>query len=804
MSRAIDDDLPLKEIQLIITGTDNPYENEEFYPPETDLVEIEIPAAINLNVALFARSANPELNSEEKTTYFGYTPHKSAPNTARELTLHLLPVGQVIIRLAVVEDLAPEDSPDVDAGELHFTRIDSNEIIPIEFSERAVNFQFRTLFLTQSLYAGTYILTGHLRIGDLEVSIPPHNPIVVTHGERVQPETMTISCAEALADADGDGIPCFEDCDDTREQCWLSHHCADSDDDTIPNCEDGSFFDTNIPIPPTCGNGTLDPDETCDHDCPTSLADCPSDQGCASISFTGHPGNCSSQCMETQNPGCVIEGTCVSPDTVDPQNPCKRCQPTISDTGWSPSPGISCTNAACTLFECNTGGSCVSAGEVTCTSGLSCEEEAGGCVCIPNESHCIFNMAGYPNGVKERCDISGTRVVPDYCEVACVPKNDTTALCVDDNPVTELTYFTTETTIILSWSSLFAQTDDFIYRVEKSTDGTSWTTLSDTTDTTYTYTSSAFGEFYFRVRGVESDNPMTPSETVRVPLTEPIPFKVTSTNTPIQEERFPVAEPIEIHFSNDVAPNSVSFNDTHSPCTGTVMLYQEDAGGYCTPLSLVNDSGISNKVVVLPQIALSPNSTYVLKITTGLGDTNGSALANEFRAEFLTQYDPSEIYIYATTTFHQGNLGGREGADTVCQTEQNSTAQSLCAERRAFLSTSSEDTLYRLQSTVGFPLSTPIKSFSNQLIASTWDGLFIEDLQNTLQQAGILRANNQSWWSGSDLLGNEASHCNGWTSSESTALGAAGTGSSNQGEWLQKGIEACDLEYPLLCLCLPY
>jgi len=72
---------------------------------------------------------------------------------------------------------------------------------------------------------------------------------------------------------------------------------------------DGGFTNVGLDyapaaVPATCGNGTLDPDETCDGDCPTSCA--PTGDPCMVNTLTGSATACTAECVVIP----VTEGSC--------------------------------------------------------------------------------------------------------------------------------------------------------------------------------------------------------------------------------------------------------------------------------------------------------------------------------------------------------------------------------------------------------------------------------------------------------------------------------------------------------------
>ncbi|MFW6087694.1 MAG: DUF4215 domain-containing protein, partial [Myxococcota bacterium] len=129
---------------------------------------------------------------------------------------------------------------------------------------------------------------------------------------------------------------------------------------------------------PECGNGLEEAGEECD-DGNTTECD-----------------GCSSSC-EVVLDGCSIDGACVAPGTLDPDNECRSCQPEVSRTDYSPvSEGTECDDGQfCTDGDtCNGLGSCTGAPR-DCGDGLSCTtdacDEAGDTCVNPLSTGCLID-----------------------------------------------------------------------------------------------------------------------------------------------------------------------------------------------------------------------------------------------------------------------------------------------------------------------------------------------------------------------------------------------------------------------------
>lgn len=143
---------------------------------------------------------------------------------------------------------------------------------------------------------------------------------------------------------------------------------------------------------PECGDGAIDPGETCDDG---------NDTECD---------GCSSACAEVLD-GCFIEGVCLADTATHPMNGCAGCVPDVSRTGWSPLPrDRRCDDGVfCTMRDaCDGAGVCIGS-PMTCDDGDtcttdSCDEAADMCAAAPiagcagADAGTTDNDAGPPNG----------------------------------------------------------------------------------------------------------------------------------------------------------------------------------------------------------------------------------------------------------------------------------------------------------------------------------------------------------------------------------------------------------------------
>ncbi len=221
------------------------------------------------------------------------------------------------------------------------------------------------------------------------------------------------------------------------------------------------------------------------------------------------PEACAWTCDNTSD--CVIGGACIPKGTADPTNSCRSCQSATNGTGYSPSTGQSCGDAACTRSQCNQMGECEGAEPVACAAGLTCNEEAGGCACAPNTSQCTNDDTGALTSLRV-CEASGDHTQVRACEFHCLNLSDTSALCLQDRQVTGLSISTSGSTLVLHWEALAPQTDFLKYEVQTRNAAGVWETVATTSTNSYSRDQVANGIHWYRVRGVEAGYPMSPSD----------------------------------------------------------------------------------------------------------------------------------------------------------------------------------------------------------------------------------------------------------------------------------------------------
>lgn len=134
---------------------------------------------------------------------------------------------------------------------------------------------------------------------------------------------------------------------------------------------------------------------------------------------------CNEGANQCQCQGCAIGNTCFASGVLDPNNPCRICDPSRSTTAFSANTGASCGSGPTTCSAqdtCNAQGVCApnhttggcedglfcttndrcnngacSGGGATCIANQSCNENTNQCVCAGGTLNCISPAGGNPN-----------------------------------------------------------------------------------------------------------------------------------------------------------------------------------------------------------------------------------------------------------------------------------------------------------------------------------------------------------------------------------------------------------------------
>lgn len=172
------------------------------------------------------------------------------------------------------------------------------------------------------------------------------------------------------------------------------------------------------------------------------------------------------------------------------------------------------------------------------------------------------------------------------------------------------------------------------------------------------------------------------------------------------------------------------------------------------------------------------------------------------------------IYIFTDpVTTYTGNLGGRAGADALCQTLYTNFFSFLDTPVtvKAFISVMPGDNIKDLAP--GYPATAAVygAKFDQTItpIADTWDDLWITALVPLLNNIQTATDATTQWWSGSDSNGsfdNSLStwnNCSNWTSNSFLQDGQVGSLIQTNTTWIRRAIfnpQPCSTSRQLMCV----
>lgn len=167
---------------------------------------------------------------------------------------------------------------------------------------------------------------------------------------------------------------------------------------------------------------------------------------------------------------------------------------------------------------------------------------------------------------------------------------------------------------------------------------------------------------------------------------------------------------------------------------------------------------------------------------------------------------PTAIYIYRYTGGTvQGSLGGRAGADALCQSIAPPASTTVV---HAFLSVSTADQVRDLVP-LAYQVLPVYDGTGTNLISTTWALMWDGSIDQSLSNAGVL-GGGAEWWNGSFLNGtyNSASSCDGglgsWTTNSNAFTGQAGNSNAPtplpDANWIIWSQYTCNTITNLLCV----
>lgn len=152
--------------------------------------------------------------------------------------------------------------------------------------------------------------------------------------------------------------------------------------------------------------------------------------------------------------------------------------------------------------------------------------------------------------------------------------------------------------------------------------------------------------------------------------------------------------------------------------------------------------------------------------------------------------------IFVSSSVHNGDLGGRAGADEICA--ERAAAESLDGTWVALLSTTDLDARDAL------PLEGPVVDMHGRRIADglddLWDGELLGDFSINENGDSLLVPQG---WTGTLADGSSSGEtCEDWTTGAGEPKGSVGNSSEKGSKWVEDGGISCALPVHLFCVSL--
>jgi hypothetical protein len=208
-------------------------------------------------------------------------------------------------------------------------------------------------------------------------------------------------------------------------------------------------------------------------------------------------------------------------------------------------------------------------------------------------------------------------------------------------------------------------------------------------------------------------------------------------------------------------------------------------------VAAVNTS-LTNLTAILANVSAIDFSVYAK--FTDLANLNAVTLGGVPAARFLR----SRLVLYRESdTLRNANLGGRSGADALCNASPFRPAGLVVTH--AFLSTSASDQISDFIALYGVPNSLPVESLSGVVLASNFTTILGGSIQTSLVDAGVFTS-ALNWWSGSTAAGIVATTCAGFASGSSSAAGQVGSSTVTGAGWVSVSFAACNTGRSVVCI----
>lgn len=169
----------------------------------------------------------------------------------------------------------------------------------------------------------------------------------------------------------------------------------------------------------------------------------------------------------------------------------------------------------------------------------------------------------------------------------------------------------------------------------------------------------------------------------------------------------------------------------------------------------------------------------------------------------------SDVIFLFSAGLHNGNLGGRVGADRLCYAAaSNLPSEVQYTNVRAFISAASDDEINNMTSTFGVPGDRNIVGVTGKLVGQNWADLFDGAIHQSLANGQVVD-NAVNWWSGSNVNGESmwsdptmgpSNNCSDWSVGTSIDEGWSGFYNVPNSRWIDEVEVSCNELRNVLCV----
>lgn len=165
----------------------------------------------------------------------------------------------------------------------------------------------------------------------------------------------------------------------------------------------------------------------------------------------------------------------------------------------------------------------------------------------------------------------------------------------------------------------------------------------------------------------------------------------------------------------------------------------------------------------------------------------------------------ADIRIWRTATNTDGNLGGRAGADSFCDSDANKPAVAS-SQTRAFISVEPADEIRDMASLYNIPTNEAIFRLDGTTqIAANFTALLNSNSTALTNSINGIANEAGAAFTGSTVSGAlDADNCSAWSSSGGAFNGMSGLGDSVNGGYLNTGVTNCSIGNLIGLFCITY